>query len=57
MLASDLTELDRREVTLWRIVGRWDEAAGMGNGQAMDTLMTGFRKRLADYELLAQVDE
>lgn len=50
MRAADLTEIDRREVTLWRLVGRWDEACREGNADAMGTLMAGFRKRLGDYE-------
>jgi len=40
---SDLTELDRREVTLWRVYARWCETPTA-------ELDAAFRRRLTDYE-------
>ena len=48
--ASDLTDLDRREITLWRVLGRWEEAQREDDEAGMTKLMNGFRKRLADYQ-------
>lgn len=48
--ASDLTERDRREVTLWRMVGRYDEAIAAGDARGAAILLDGFKRRLADYE-------
>ena len=57
MNAIELTDLDRREITLWRIVGRYDEARQAGDQAAMDRLMSGFVKRLADYERIAAEED
>lgn len=55
--ACDLTDLDRREITLWRVMGRYDEAQQAGDTEAMARLEAGFRKRLADYEQRCRQEE
>lgn len=50
MQRSDLTKLDRREVTLWRLVGRYDEAIAAGDLETASQLLNGFKRRLADYQ-------
>lgn len=57
MNASELTDLDRREITLWRVLGRYDEAQQAGDNEAMVRLEAGFRKRLTAYEQLCRQEE
>lgn len=54
--ASSLTELDRRETTLWRIVGRYDEAVSMGDDEAAARLLDGFKRRLSDYQAACDLE-
>lgn len=57
MQRSEFSDLDRREITLWRVMGRYDDAQQAGDTEAMARLEAGFRKRLADYERCCQEEE
>lgn len=52
--ASDLTDIDRRETTLWRLLGRYDEAIRHKRPDVAADLLAGFKRRLADYESACQ---
>lgn len=47
---EDLTELDRREVYLWIVLGRLQEAHDAGDIAAAAKLEAAFNKRLKGYE-------
>lgn len=55
--ASDLTEMDHREVSLWRRLGRWEEARTRHDHAAMRLQEEGFRRSLANYEAYCREQE
>lgn len=46
----DLTELDRREVYLWVVLGRFQEAQSRGDAAGAARLELAFKKRLVEYQ-------
>lgn len=48
--SHDLTEIERREVTLFRLIGRWDEAQANNDAAVMLTIEASFLRRLRNYE-------